>query len=84
MLTTHLIGDFVTQIFPHPPSAVTDPLAGRQRHEDEVRRPRVAHVDGHRARLVAAPAAAHLVAVDLQAAVLDLGQGGVGVRARLL
>ena len=43
----------------------------------------MAHVDGHGARLVAAvdPVA---VAVDLQAAVLDLGQGGVGVRTGLL
>ena len=46
-------------------------------------RPRVAHVDGHGARLVAAAAAAHPVAVDLQTAVLDLGQGGIGVRAGL-
>ena len=62
---------------------MTHPLACREGHQDEVR-PRVAHVDGHGSRLVAAAAAAHPVAVDLQAPVLDLGQGRVGVRAGLL
>ena len=67
------------------PPAVADPLAGGEWDEDEVRRVTVAHVDGHRARLVPRVAAAAVaVPVDLQAPVLDLGQRRVRVRARLL
>ena len=65
------------------PPAVADPLAGGEWDEDEVRmRVAAAHVDGHRARLVAPHPVP--VPVDLQAPVLDLGQRRVRVRARLL
>ena len=67
----------------NPPAAVAHPLAGGEGNQDEVRPAGVAHVDGHGARLVPA-AVAVAVPVDLQAAVLDLGQGGRGVRAGLL
>ena len=66
------------------PPAVADPLAGGEWDEDEVRGVSAAHVDGHRAGLVPRIAAPVAVPVDLQAAVLYLGQRGVRVRARLL
>ena len=64
------------------PPAVADPLAGGEGDEDEMRGVAAAHVDGHRARLVAPHPVP--VPVDLQAPVLDLGQRRVRVRARLL